>query len=62
MKPSVDDIKSSFIIHSSEGDKSLEVIENFEMTAEFKQLVGIPYLKEKFYVSAHMRNFVVRTS
>ena len=50
----VEEIKSSFMVKSRESDKSIEVIDNFEMTKEFRDLVVIPYFKEKYEVQKRL--------
>ncbi len=37
-------------MRSSENSESIELIENFEMTNEFKQLVCLPYFKDVYKV------------
>jgi len=44
---------SGFYVKPSENIESIEVVENFEMTNDFKQLVCLPYFKDlhKVYYS-----------
>ena len=44
------DAKSEFHVKSSESSESIEIVETFEMTNEFKQLVCLPYFKDIFKV------------
>ena len=51
MQPAVQqDAKSGFYVKSSESSESIEIIETFEMTNEFKQLVCLPYFKDVYKV------------
>jgi len=50
MTESSDKIKSSFMMKPTADGKSIEIIENFEITNEYKNLVVIPYFKQKFRV------------
>ncbi len=45
MQPS-SEVKSGFYVKPTETNESIEVVENFEMTNEFKQLVCLPYFKD----------------
>lgn len=42
---STTDAHSDFYVKSSESADSIEFIENYEMTNDFKQLVCLPYFK-----------------
>lgn len=53
MAESSDKIRSSFMMKPTADGKSIEVIENFEMTSEYKDLVVVPYFKQKFRVLPH---------
>lgn len=37
---------SDFYVKSSEADDSIEFVENYEMTNEFKQQICLPYFKD----------------
>jgi hypothetical protein len=37
---------SDFYVKSSEAEESIEFVENYEMTNDFKQLVCLPYFKD----------------
>lgn len=52
MKAANEEIKSGFYVKSTEDNESIEIIENFEMTNDFKQLVCLPYFKDLFKVLA----------
>ena len=43
-------IRGSFMMKPAADGKSLELIENFEMTDNFRDFVTIPYFKQKFKV------------
>ena len=45
MQPS-SEAKSGFYVKPTESSESIEMVENFEMTNEFKQLVCLPYFKD----------------
>jgi hypothetical protein len=46
-----EEVKSGFYVKSSENSESIEIIENFEMTNDFKQLVCLPYFKDVYKVN-----------
>jgi len=50
IEPNISQIRSSFMMKPAEDGKSIEVIENFEMSKEFEDSVMIPYLKQRFSV------------
>lgn len=45
-----EEIKSGFYVKSSKDNESIEIVDNFEMTNEFKQLVCLPYFKDLYKV------------
>jgi hypothetical protein len=48
MKAANHDIKSGFYVKPDAESESIEIVENFEMTNEFKQLVCLPYFKDLY--------------
>lgn len=56
MTQTSDKIRSSFVMKPTADGKSIEVIENFEMTNDYKDLVVVPYFKQKFRVIPHNKS------
>ena len=50
MKKEPVDARSGFYVKTSEDSKSFEIVENFELTNEYKQHVCLPYFKEVYKV------------
>jgi len=50
MQPPNEEIKSAFYVKPSENKDSIELVENYEMSNEFKQLVCLPYFVDVFKV------------
>ena len=48
--PPIEELKSNFYTKSSTDDKNIELIENCEITNEFKQNVCLPYFKDLYKV------------
>ncbi len=46
MKPEGEEVKSGFYVKTSEDNKTFEIVENFELTNEYKQHVCLPYFKD----------------
>ena len=44
------EIRSTFMVKPAPDGKFLELIENFEITNDFKDHVIVPYLKQKYRV------------
>lgn len=56
------EVNSEFYVKSSQDENTIEVIENFEMTNDFKQLVCLPYFKDLHkvifaYILGHVLTF-----
>ncbi len=51
MQTTKPEAKSGFYMKSSEDSESIELVENFGMTNEFKQFVCLPYFKDVYKVS-----------
>lgn len=51
MKPINSEVKSGFYVKSAENSESIELVETFEMTNDFKQNVCLPYFKDVYKVS-----------
>jgi hypothetical protein len=50
MQKANEEIKSGFYVKPGENSESMEIVENFEMTNDFKELVCLPYFKDLFKV------------
>lgn len=49
------EIKSDFYMKPTESSETIEVVENFEMTNEFKQHICLPYFKDLHKVVGKMQ-------
>lgn len=50
-KDGSEELKSRFYVKPGEDSQSIELVENFEMTNDFKQLVCLPFFKDLHKVS-----------
>ena len=50
MLPLSEEIKSTFYVKPSEDKLSIEVMDSFELSNEFKQMVCLPYFKDVYKV------------
>jgi len=51
MEPIKEEIKGGFYIKTMRETDLIEVIDNYEMTNELKQLICLPYIKDLYKVS-----------
>jgi hypothetical protein len=49
------EIRSYFYVKPLEDNESIEIVENFEMSNEFKQFVCLPYFKDVFKVNFQVK-------
>ncbi len=55
MNPLNEEVKSTFYLKPSVDKQSLEVVDSYEMTNDYKQSVCLPYFKEVHKVSPSCR-------